>query len=57
MQNLGERRSSINFLPRSSSQAIDSHKFFNKRLSFMFASFCNKETVNISDAEFVIEIT
>ena len=34
MQNLGERRSSINFLPRSSSQAIDSHKFFNKRLSF-----------------------
>ena len=34
MQHLGERRSSINFLPRSSSQAIDSHKFFNKRLSF-----------------------
>ena len=32
MQNLGERRSSVNFFPRSSTQAIDSHKFFNKRL-------------------------
>ena len=27
MQNLGERRSSVNFFPRSSTQAIDSHKF------------------------------
>ena len=34
MQSLGERKSSSNFLSRASSQAADSHKFFDKRLSF-----------------------